>query len=153
LAHNNLMKFLNLTVPESSATYTKSGKFFRIVDVAKVYTQEPGIEAESESALVQSLGLEPYTPAPPEAMPAPKAPSVIANWRAKAVLSLEGLLPAVEAAINALPDPDKTVALAAWNGGADLNRSGPTVTAAIAALKLTKKQVDDLFIQAAALKV
>ena len=85
--------------------------------------------------------------------PPPPVPGEIANWRAKAVLGLAGLLPAVEAALNAMPEPARTVALAAWNGGADLARNGPTVLALSATLGLTDAQVDDMFRQASALEV
>lgn len=148
------MKLLVLRATKNSATHIKSGEFFRILDTetTTVFTNTPPTEAESVAALADSLGLEPYTyvyvaPAPPP------VPSVIANWRAKAVLSIAGILPAVDAALNALPDPDKTVALAAWNGGAEVYRNGPTVAAAIAALGLSDAEVDAMFVQAAALKV
>ncbi len=104
-----------------------------------------------ESAAMPSAdGFEPV-PAPP-APPAP-VPGEIANWRAKAVLELAGLLTAVEAALYAMPEPARTVALAAWNGGADLARNGPTVLAIAPVLNLTDSQVDDMFRQAAALEV
>lgn len=88
-----------------------------------------------------------------EAPPVALVPDTIANWRAKAVLALAGLLPAVEAALNDLPEPAHTVAMAAWNGNADFVRDGPTVLALADTLSLTPAQIDDLFIQAAALEV
>ena len=148
------MKLLVLRATKTTATHTKDGSFFRILDTetATVFTNTPPTEAESVAALAESLGLEPYTyvaPAPPE----PKVPNSIANWRAKAVLSLAGILPSVEAALNALEEPAKTVALSAWNGGAEVHRKGPTVATAIAVLGLTDAQVDAMFLQAAALRV
>jgi hypothetical protein len=80
-------------------------------------------------------------------------PGKIANWRAKAVLGMAGLLSSVEAALNAMAEPARTVALAAWNGGADLARNGPTVLALAQVLGLNDDQVDDMFRQAAALEV
>lgn len=102
------------------------------------------------AALASADGFE-LVPAPPPP-PAP-VPGEIANWRAKAVLELAGLLTAVEAALDAMPEPARTVALAAWNGGADLARNGPTVLALAPVLNLTDAQVDDMFRQAAALEV
>jgi len=102
------------------------------------------------AALAAADGFE-LVPAPPP--PPPPVPGEIANWRAKAVLGLAGMLSAVEAALNAMPEPARTVAIAAWNGGADLARSGPTVLALSTTLGLTDDQVDDMFRQAAALEV
>jgi hypothetical protein len=148
------MKLLALRATKNSATHTKDGDFFRIVntETTTVFTETLPTEAESVEAFSNELGLTPYTPVPREVQPRP-VPLVIANWRAKAVLSIAGILPAVETALDALTEPARTVALAAWNGSAQVHRNGPTVTAAIAALGLTDKAVDDLFIAAAALKV
>ena len=90
-------------------------------------------------------------PEPPVVLPS--VPGEIANWRAKAVLGLAGLLAAVVTALDAMQEPARTVALAAWNGGADLARNGPTVLALAPVLGLTDAQVDDMFRQAAALEV
>ena len=148
------MKLLALRATRNSATHTKDSDFFRIVntETTTVFTQTLPTESKSVEAFSNELGLTPYTPVPREVQPIP-VPLVIANWRAKAVLSIVGILPAVETALDALTEPDRTVALAAWNGSAQVHRNGPTVTTAIAALGLTEKQVDDLFIAAAALKV
>ena len=97
-------------------------------------------------ASADGFELVPAPPAPPQPVP-----GEIANWRAKAVLGLAGMLPAVEKALNAMPEPARTIALAAWNGGADLARNGPTVLAIAPVLNLTDAQVDDMFRQAAAL--
>jgi len=80
-------------------------------------------------------------------------PSKIANWQAKAILQLGGLLTDVEAAIDALPEETKIVVEAAWVGGADLYRNGATVAAIAASLNLDQEQVDTMFIDAAKLKV
>ena len=102
------------------------------------------------AALASADGFE-LVPAPPP--PPPPVPGEIANWRAKAVLELAGLLVGVETALDAMPEPARTVALAAWNGGAALARNGPTVLALAPALGLTDAQVDDMFRQADALEV
>lgn len=82
-----------------------------------------------------------------------RVPREIANWRAKAVLGTMGLTGQVEAAIAALTEPQRTVVTAAWAGDAAFARKGATVTALAAALGLTADQLDQLFIQAAALEV
>jgi hypothetical protein len=83
----------------------------------------------------------------------PRVPREIANWRARAVLELSGLLPAVEAAIAAMTGPESIVVRHAWQSAAPLARRGPTVAALAPALGLTAEQVDALFIQAESLAV
>lgn len=89
----------------------------------------------------------------PVAPPPVFIPQEIANWRARAVLEIAGLLATVETALDALPGNAGIVARAAWNSGAPFVRNGPTVVALSAALSLTSEQVDNLFLQAAALSV
>ena len=112
-------------------------------------TQKDEAVASHAAAMQQitdlTLQLEPYLNPPPSLL--------IENWRAKAVLSLAGLLPAVEAALAAMPEPERTVALYAWNGGAPLDRHGSTVLAIATALALTDAQVDAMFAQAASFEV
>lgn len=83
----------------------------------------------------------------------PVVPKEIANWRARAVLELAGLLPAVEAALAAMPGDEGVVVRHAWDAGAPLVRAGATVTAMAGTLNLTSEQVDAMFIQAAALEI
>lgn len=80
-------------------------------------------------------------------------PSEIANWRARAVLELAGLLTTVDAAIAAMPGDAGIVVRHAWTSGAPLVRKGATVTSMSTLLGLTKEQVNALFVQAAALEV
>jgi hypothetical protein len=91
------------------------------------------------------------------AIPPPPAPVVIpteiANWRARAVLEIAGLLPTVDAAIAALAGDAGIVARSAWHAGAPLVRHGPTVLALSSALGLTDEQVDAMFLRAEALEV
>jgi hypothetical protein len=77
----------------------------------------------------------------------------IANWRARAVLELAGILGTVEAAISAMDGPAGIVVRNAWQSGAPLARRGPTVSGLAPALGLTEEQVDQMFIQAEALSV
>ncbi len=83
----------------------------------------------------------------------PSVPVEIANWRARAVLELAGLLDEVTSALYAMEGDAGIVARHAWNSGAALARNGPTVTSLAALLTLTDVQVDAMFIQAANLNV
>jgi hypothetical protein len=148
------MKFLIISATPRSATHQREdGSYVTVLPAAKVTTLQPLQEAESLESLVQTEKLTAYQRPAPVSPPTPRVPAAIENWRAKAVLSIAGLLPAVEAALQAMPEPGRTVALAAWTGGAEIHRQGPTVAAAIAALQLDAAQVDAMFIQAAALEV
>jgi hypothetical protein len=89
-------------------------------------------------------------PEPPEPV---IVPSEIANWRARAVLEIAGLLPTVDAAIAALTGDAGIVARSAWNSGAPLARNGPTVLSLSSALGLSSAQVDAMFLQAESLDV
>jgi len=84
---------------------------------------------------------------------APSVPRTIANWRAKAVLEMAGLTSQVEAVLEDMEGPAGITARAAWNGNADFARNGATVIALSATLGLTPAQLDEMFIQAATLKV
>jgi hypothetical protein len=134
-------------VPDDNGTHTRTsdgarGNLLEFPDTVQIFPESAALSSAKGYKVIP----------PPPAPPAP-VPGEIANWRAKAVLGLAGLLPAVEVALNAVPEPNRTVALAAWNGGADLARNGPTVLALAATLGLTDAQVDDLFRQASALEV
>jgi hypothetical protein len=83
----------------------------------------------------------------------PRVPREIANWRARAVLELQGLLPTVDAMIGAMTGPESVVVRNAWLAGAPLARRGPTVTALGTQLGLTAQQIDQMFISAESLIV
>lgn len=83
----------------------------------------------------------------------PRVPREIAQWRARTVLDLAGLLPAVESTIAALTGPGAGIVRHAWQSAAPLARHGPTVSVLAPALGLTDEQVDAMFIQAAELEV
>lgn len=85
--------------------------------------------------------------------PPVRVPREIANWRARAVLEISGMLPAVESAIAAMDGPAGIIVRNAWQSGAPLARHGPTVSSLAPALGLTEAQVDAMFIQAEALMV
>ena len=133
--------------PNDNGTHIRTsdgmrGNLLEFPDAVRIMPESAALSAAEGFELVP-------VPLPPP----PPVPGEIANWRAKAVLGLAGMLPAVENALNAMPEPARTVALAAWNGGADLARNGPTVLALSATLGLTDAQVDDMFRQASALEV
>lgn len=85
--------------------------------------------------------------------PPVQVPRSIPNWRARAVIELNGLTTQVEQAIEAMTGPEGIVARFAWNGNADFERNGTTVTALANALGLSDAQIDDMFIQAAQLTI
>lgn len=82
-----------------------------------------------------------------------QVPQEIANWRARAILEVEGLLLQVDTLIDALTGPEGVAVKSAWIYGAPLKRGGATVKALAAQLNLTEEQLDSLFIQAAALEI
>lgn len=82
-----------------------------------------------------------------------QVPSEIENWRARAVLEVEGLLPQVDTLIDALTGPEGVAVKTAWVFGASLTRNGATVQALAAQLGLTQDQVDDLFRKAAIISI
>lgn len=80
-------------------------------------------------------------------------PGQIENWRAKAILEMQGMLEAVENIIATLEGEQGIIVRRAWNDGSPLTRHGPTVTAMASQLGLEPEQVDDMFRAAAALEV
>ncbi len=85
--------------------------------------------------------------------PPPQVPRAIANWRAKAVIEMQGLTAKIITALAAMEGETGIAARAAWSGNADFARDGVTVTTLATALDLTPAQLDAMFIQAAALEV
>jgi hypothetical protein len=83
----------------------------------------------------------------------PLAPYEIANWRARAILEIDGLLASVESVLSSMPGDAGIIARSAWNAGAALTRHGATVTAIGSTLGLNASQIDAMFIRAAALEV
>lgn len=82
-----------------------------------------------------------------------RVPREIANWRARAVLELQGLLPQVEEAIAAMSGPESIVVRNAWHAGAPLARHGATVTALASQLGLATEEIDAMFIAAESINV
>lgn len=84
--------------------------------------------------------------------PAP-VPDEVPAWRIKAIAKLAGLEHAIAAALASLSEPARTVASAAWLEGNVIRRDSATVNQLAAALGITSAQMDQMFRDAAALKV
>jgi hypothetical protein len=83
----------------------------------------------------------------------PRVPRIIQNWRAKAVLAQMGLTERVAQLIAALPPDQSSVVEIAWSSGAELSRTGATVTMLGAALGMSAADLDQLFIAAEAIEL
>ena len=86
---------------------------------------------------------------PPQ--PTPLVPQEVTMRQARLALLENNLLVNVQPAINSLPEPDKTKAQIEWEYSNALQRNNPFVSTLGAALGLSSQDLDDLFIQAAAL--
>ena len=89
-----------------------------------------------------------FTSPPP---PTPSVPTEVTMRQARSALLENGLLANVQPAINSLSEPDKTKAQIEWEYSNALQRSNPFVGVLGTALGLSSQDLDDLFIQAAAL--
>ena len=78
-------------------------------------------------------------------------PQEVTMRQARLALLENGLLANVQPAINSLPEPDKTKAQIEWEYSNALQRGNPFVAVLGSALGLSSQDLDDLFIQAAAL--
>ena len=108
---------------------------------------------------MQILGSDPATALqalidrrPLPALP-PRIPHEIAQWRARAVLEMQGILASVVALINSLDGEAGIVVRNAWSAGAPLARHGQTVLMLAQSLGLDDTQLDAMFIAAAALEI
>ena len=111
-------------------------------------------DATEDEAIAIRSGRTWWNPATTElTAPVPPVPLEIANWRARAVLKLAGLITDVESQLAVMPGTDGIVARTAWESGSPLVRNGTTVRLLATKLGLTDQQVDDMFRQAAALQV
>jgi hypothetical protein len=78
-------------------------------------------------------------------------PQVVTMRQARLALHKSGMLTAVDAAIDAQPEPAKTEAKLDWEYAQTVDREFGLVPAMAAAMGLTEKQIDDLFVLAASL--
>lgn len=91
--------------------------------------------------------IEPYTPEEVVI----SVPSVVTMRQARLALLQQGLLSQVQIAIDSLPSPQKEAAQIEWDYSSEVHRDEPFVQLLGAALGLSDKQFDDLFILAAGL--
>lgn len=85
--------------------------------------------------------------APPEPEPVVVVPQSVGPYQARAALLAADLLDDVEALI-ADPETDRAIKIA-WEYASEFKRESPFIEQMAAALSLTEKQVDELFIAAA----
>jgi hypothetical protein len=78
-------------------------------------------------------------------------PQEVAMNKARKALILAGLIEQVEAAVEAAPGQEGDLIRADWQYATGMKRQAPFVLAMADAIGLTSEQVDQLFIQAAAL--
>lgn len=96
-------------------------------------------------------------PPKPEEPPAPEPetpgpPTVVTRAQGKAALITAGLWDDVLAYVDAIEDPtQQALARVALDDTTEWRRDSPFLTTAAAALGLTEKQLDDLFVAAAAI--
>lgn len=79
------------------------------------------------------------------------APQKVTMRQARLALHGAGKLTAVEDAINALPEPPRTAARIEWDFASEVHRSSDFVAMLGAAIGLSEKAMDDLFLAASAL--
>lgn len=79
-------------------------------------------------------------------------PDEVQTWKLREALAVAGLLAQVDTLIAGLPAQQKSVASNRWEYKDTIQRSHPLTLAIGAGLKLTAKQMDDLFIQASGIQ-
>lgn len=82
-----------------------------------------------------------------------ECPVEVALWKIRVVLKLMQLEDVVASALENLEEPTKTAALYIWSYGTAIDRDSQTIAFLQAVLQLTNEQVDQIFIQANALKL
>jgi hypothetical protein len=82
-----------------------------------------------------------------------ECPAEVALWKVRVVLKLMQLEDVVANALENLEEPTKTAALYIWNYGTAIDRDSQTIAFLQSVLQLTNEQVDEIFIQANALKL
>jgi hypothetical protein len=82
-----------------------------------------------------------------------ECPIEVSLWKIRVVLKLMQLEDTVASALEDLEEPTKTAALYIWSYGTAIDRDSQTIAFLQAVLQLTNEQVDEIFIQANALKL
>lgn len=85
--------------------------------------------------------------------PATKIPKTVSMAQARIALIKAGKFDAVESGIAELDEPAKTVATIAWEYSANVSRNGALIKTLSGEFGFTEKQLDELFIAAAAIKI
>ncbi len=107
------------------------------------------IDAEQGGAIGDSWDGATFTKPTP---PAPGVPSSVTRRQAKQALLLAGLLSHVQPALDAIPDAtQRGLAQIEWDESLEFDRHRPLLINLATALGLSSAQLDQLFIQAAAL--
>lgn len=101
----------------------------------------------------QEWEVRPYTHAEPPELPAsPPVPAQVTARQAVQALIYAGLIDAVQAAIDAIPDPvARALAQAEWSRSQVFERDRPLLIQLAGAMGLSSEDLDQLFINAAAL--
>lgn len=156
---------LDLAIHPNPTTQTIHAQIAGIPTALQLYgpTDWPVVAAETPAQhaarALQLLGSDPATTLqalidrrPLPDLP-PRIPHEIAQWRARAVLEMQGLLASVVTLIDSLEGVEAIVIRNAWSAGAPLARHGQTVLMLAQSLDLDDTQLDAMFIAAAALEI
>lgn len=82
-----------------------------------------------------------------------ECPAEVALWKVRVILKVMQLEDVVANALENLEEPTKTAALYIWSYGTAIDRDSQTIAFLQSVLQLTNEQVDEIFIQANALKL
>ena len=82
-----------------------------------------------------------------------ECPAEVALWKIRVILKVMQLEDVVANALENLEEPTKTAALYIWSYGTAIDRDSQTIAFLQSVLQLTNEQVDEIFIQANALKL
>jgi hypothetical protein len=82
-----------------------------------------------------------------------ECPAEVALWKIRVVLKVMQLEDVIANALENLEEPTKTSALYIWNYGTAIDRDSQTIAYLQSVLGLNSAQVDEIFIQANALKL
>ena len=113
------------------------------------------VVTEPKGSIPEGFQFVPENQIPPDAVRLASTSSVpdeVKTWKLREALAVAGLLTQVDTLISGLPAQQKAVASNRWEYKDTIQRSHPLTLAIGAGLKLTAKQMDDLFIQAAGIQ-
>jgi len=82
-----------------------------------------------------------------------ECPAEVALWKIRVILKVMQLEDVIANALENLEEPTKTAALYIWSYGTAIDRDSQTIAFLQTVLQLTNEQVDQIFIQANALKL